>query len=35
MTNLFLATTGCEAMKKISTIAYPRKLEELDELRHC
>ena len=28
-TDLFLAMTGYEAMKKISTMAYPRELEEL------
>ena len=29
ITNLFLSTTGCEVVKKISTMAYPRELEEL------
>ena len=28
LSDLFLATEGCEAGKKISTMAYPRELEE-------
>ena len=26
---MFLATAGCEAIQKVSTMAYPRNLEEL------
>ena len=29
ITDLFLATAGCEAVMKISTMAYPRNLEDL------
>ena len=29
ITDMFFATAGCEAIQKVSTIAYPRNLEEL------
>ena len=29
ITDMFLATAGCKAIQKVSTIAYPRNLEEL------
>ena len=29
ITDLFLATAGCETVKKISTVLYPNELEEL------
>ena len=29
ITDMFLATDGCEAIQKVSTMAYPRNLEEL------
>ena len=27
--DMFLVTAGCEAIQKVSTMAYPRNLEEL------
>ena len=29
ITEMFLATAGCEAVQKVSTMAYPRNLEKL------
>ena len=29
ITDLFLATAGCEAIMKVSTMAYPTNLEDL------
>ena len=35
ITDIFLATAGCEAIQKVSTMAYPRNLEDLTFKEIC